>query len=46
MYVGALGFYMSAIQHENSFQLSFVTGALRALRSLGHRERMHQLILR
>lgn len=46
LYTGALRFYASAIRHENSFQLSFVTGALRALRSLGHKERMHQLILR
>lgn len=46
LYTGALRFYASAIPHENSFQLSFVTGALKALRSLGHKERLHQLILR
>ncbi|KAG5672760.1 hypothetical protein PVAND_002857 [Polypedilum vanderplanki] len=46
LFIEALSNYMIAIQHENSLQLSFVTGALRVLRSLGHRERMHQLILR
>ncbi|KAL7019450.1 hypothetical protein ACKWTF_011123 [Chironomus riparius] len=46
LFIGAFNNYMIAIQHENSFQLSFVTGSLRALRSLGHKERMHQLILR
>ena len=46
LHIQALELYESAIQYENSFQLSFVTGALKALRSLGQRERMHQLILR
>lgn len=46
LYTDALHHYTVGIQHGSSLQTSFITGALRTLRSFGHRERMHQFMLR
>lgn len=46
LHIEALRQYTIGIRHENALQISFITGALRTLRSLGHRERMYQVILR
>lgn len=46
LYTEALRHYTLGIQYESSLQTSFVSGALRTLRSLGHKERMHQFMLR
>jgi hypothetical protein len=46
LYIEALKHYTLGIQHESSLQTSFMAGALKTLRSLGHRERSFQFVLR
>jgi len=46
MYLEAYEHYMVGVPHKSSIQLSFVTGALKALRNLGYIERMYQVMLR
>lgn len=46
LYIEALRHYTLGIRYKGSLKASFIVGALKTLRSSGHKERMYQYMLR